>query len=138
MIKNSKSQEKLIQEFLDKNNVFAVVGVSLDPNKYGHKVFFDLFNAGYRVFAVHPEGGEVNGQPRYKNLASLPEKPDVVSVVVPPPVTEEIVKECKRLGIDRVWMQPGAESAAAIQYCRANNINVLANVCVMIERSKTQ
>ena len=138
MAVNSENQKNLIQEFLDKNNVLAVVGVSLDLNKYGHKVFFDLLNAGYKVYAVHPDGGEVRGQPRYQDLASLPEKPDVVSVVVPPAVTEKIIKECQRLGIDKVWMQPGSENEAAIRYCRANGIKVLSGVCVMIEREKSK
>ncbi len=129
-------EESLIQEFLDKNNVFAVVGVSLKPDKYGHKVFFDLFGAGYKVYAIHPDGGEVGGQPRYQDLASLPEKPDVACLVVPPPVTEKIVKECQRLGIGKVWLQPGSESEAVINYCRANGIKVLSGVCVMVERSR--
>ena len=76
-----------IKDFLDKKNTIAVVGVSHDPSKYGNKVFFDLLRAGYRAMAVHKDGGEIEGQPRYPDLASLPDKPDVVCVVVPPPVT---------------------------------------------------
>jgi predicted CoA-binding protein len=30
--------EDLIREFLNKRNVFAVVGASRDPEKYGHQV----------------------------------------------------------------------------------------------------
>ena len=32
----------LIKEFLKKENVFAVVGVSRNPAKYGHQVYKDL------------------------------------------------------------------------------------------------
>ncbi len=32
----------LIKEFLKKGNVFAVVGVSRNPEKYGHQVYKDL------------------------------------------------------------------------------------------------
>ena len=39
-------------------------------------------------------------------------------MVVPPAVTEAAVAECVRLGIKQIWMQPGAESEAAVAACR--------------------
>ena len=120
-------------EMLNKKNVFAVVGASQNPDKYGFKVFKTLKEAGYVVYPVNPNATEVLGDKCYPSLKSLPKKPDVVSLVVPPPVTEEIVKECKRLGIKNVWMQPGAESKKAIDYCEANKINVLHDICVIVE-----
>ena len=53
--------EKLILEFLDKKNVFAVVGASKDPEKYGHQVYRDLRNNGYRVYPVNPNADEILG-----------------------------------------------------------------------------
>ncbi len=124
----------LVNEFLDKKNIFAVVGVSSDASKYGHKVFMDLLKAGYQVYAVHPAGGEINGHQRYGSLAELPLKPDVVSVVVPPSVALEIVKQCHKLGIHKVWLQPGSDSQAVLDYCQWHQIKVLAGLCIMIER----
>jgi len=66
----------------------------------------------------------------------LPEKPDVVNLVVQPRVTEEVVKECKRLGIKKVWMQPGSESKKAVNFCLENNIEVIYNICIMAKRKK--
>jgi len=126
--------EKLITEFLDKKNVFAVVGASRDPEKYGHQVFKDLRNAGYKVYCVNPNAGEVLGDVCYSNLVTLPVRPDVVDVVVPPKITEQVVKTCEELGIRKVWMQPGSESEEAIDFCRKNGIAVVHGVCVMIER----
>jgi predicted CoA-binding protein len=60
--------------------------------------------------------------------------PDVVDTVVPPTVTEAIVKECKELGIARVWMQPGSESEKALNFCAENNIKVVHDMCVMVKR----
>jgi hypothetical protein len=68
----------------------------------------------------------------------LPEKPDVVDVVVPPRVTEAVVKDCNRLGIKRVWMQPGSESEMAIKFCKDNNISVIFGKCIMVERHKRE
>lgn len=124
----------LITDLLNKQNVFAVVGVSKNPAKYGHQVYIDLKEAGYVVYAVNPTIDEVLGDRCYHSLSELPEMPDVVDTVVPPAVTERVVTECKELGIARVWMQPGSESEKAINFCVANNIKVVHDVCVMIKR----
>ncbi len=130
--------EKLIMEFLDKKNVFAVVGASRNPKKYGHQVYKDLRNAGYRVYPVNPNANEVLGDKCYPSLEALPVKPDVADLVVPPEVTEQAVKTCNKLGIKKVWMQPGSESENAINFCTENNIDVIHGVCVMVERRSRQ
>jgi predicted CoA-binding protein len=127
---------KLIEAFLDKKNVIAVIGASRDPEKYGHRVYKDLKSGGYRAYPVNPSAAEVLGDKCYASLEELPVKPDVVDVVVPPKVTEEVVKTCKKLGITKVWMQPGSESGVAIKFCKDNNIDVVYEMCIMIERRK--
>ncbi len=128
--------EELIEKFLDSKNVFAVIGVSRDPEKYGHKVYKDLKKAGYTVYPINPKAESIDGDKCYNSLRELPERPDVVDIVVPPKITERIIKECKELGIKRVWMQPGSESEEAISFCKENNIEVIHSVCVMVERKK--
>jgi predicted CoA-binding protein len=125
---------KLIEDFLEKSNVFAVVGASRDTGKYGHKVYRDLRAAGYKVYPVNPNADEILGDRCYPSLGSLPEKPQVVDLVVPPNVTKQIVKVCMKLGIKKVWMQPGSESEVALNFCKENNIQVVHGVCVMVER----
>jgi predicted CoA-binding protein len=124
----------LITDFLRKQNVFAVIGVSRNPAKYGHQVYKDLKEAGYVVYAVNPNIDEILGDRCYHSLSELPEMPDVVDTVVPPAVTEKVVTECKELGIARVWMQPGSESEQALNFCTRNNIKVVHDVCVMVKR----
>ena len=126
--------ENLIKVFLYKENIFAVVGASRDPKKYGHQVYRDLRNAGYRVYCVNPNADEILGNKCYPSLKVLPVKPDVVDVVVPPRITDQLVKTCKKLGIRKVWMQPGSESETAIKFCEENRIDVVHGVCVMVER----
>ena len=128
--------QELINEFLDKNNVFAVVGVSKEPEKYGNQVYFDLKNAGYIVYPINPNAGKISNDKCYPSLRNLPEKPDVVDIVVPPKITENIVKECKDLNIKMVWMQPGSESKKALLFCKENGIKTLHGICVMLERKK--
>ena len=126
----------LINNFLDKKNIYAVIGVSKNPEKYGNIIYHDLQKAGYQVYPVNPALTEIDGQKCYKALADLPTKPDVVDVVVPPEVALKIVQECKELGLNKVWLQPGSESARVIEFCKENNFEILSGVCVMAERRK--
>jgi predicted CoA-binding protein len=127
-------KKELINKFLEKTNIFAVVGASRDPEKYGHQVYKDLKGAGYKVYPVNPNAKEILGDKCYPDLKDLPTKPDVVNIVVPPKVTEKTVKTCKMLGITKVWMQPGSESENAIKFCHENGIDVVYGSCVMVER----
>jgi predicted CoA-binding protein len=128
----------LVNEFLNKKNIFAVVGVSKKSEKYGNKVYFDLKRAGYKVYAVNPNASRILNDICYPNLKNLPTTPDVVDIVVPPKITEDTVRECRDLKIDKVWMQPGSESEKAINFCKQNGIKLLYNVCVMLERKKNK
>jgi predicted CoA-binding protein len=129
------TQEQL-RGFLDETNTIAVVGASRNPEKYGHQVYADLKAAGYTVFPVNPNCDHILGDACYPDLEHLPVIPDVVNLVVPPNVAEEIVKTCHTLGVRKVWMQPGAESETAIQYCEENGIDVIHSLCVMIQRRR--
>ena len=126
-------QESLITDFVNRR-VWAVVGVSQDPLKFGNRVSRSLLRAGYTVYPVHPEGGEIEGLPIYASLADLPQPPEVVDTVVPPAVTEQIVREMHELGLKRVWMQPGSESEAAIVYCEQHDMQVVYHACAMVRQ----
>jgi len=130
--------QELIRAFLNEQNIFAVVGASRDPKKYGYQVYRDLKNARYEVYAVNPNAEEILGDKCYPSLEKLPIKPDVVDIVVPPKVTEQTVETCKKLGITKVWMQPGSESERAIKFCEENGIDAVHGVCVMVERRSRQ
>ena len=123
-----------LQDFLTSTNVFAVVGVSSNPAKYGHKVFFDLLSAGYTVYGINPHLTVLEGHTIYPSLDAIPQKADVVVTVVPPRVTEEIVEQCVDLGIKKIWMQPGSESPTAISLCEENNIDCVHDMCIMVRR----
>lgn len=126
-----------IDEFLN-SSVFAVVGVSTNREKYGYKVYQDLKKGGYTAYPVNPCCADIYGDRCYPDLGSLPEKPDVVDFVCPPGVTGEMVRLLPGLGVDKAWMQPGAESVEAISFCKGNGIKVLHDICVMVEMRKRQ
>ena len=124
--------QDLIKEFMAQKK-FAVVGTTDNTNKYGYKIFKDLISRGYEVYPVNPRLRVIEGIKCYPCLGDIPIKVDVVDFVVPPSVTEVILQDCKRLGLNRIWLQPGSESEAAIAFCDENNLKVVHNVCVMTD-----
>ena len=112
---------------------YAVVGASRRPQKYGYLVYHSLKAAGKTAYAVNPRAAEIDGDPCYPALGALLSVPEVAVMIVPPTVTEAAVADCARLGIRQVWMQPGAESEAAVLACRAAGIAVVhGGPCIMV------
>ena len=126
--------KNLVKDFL-KQKRFAVVGSFRNESKYAFKILRKLKERGYKVYPVNPRLDEVDGLKCYKSLNNIPFSIDVVDIVTPPEVTEKIVRECKDKGIYRVWLQPGAESEEAIEFCKQNKVSVIYNLCVMLEAS---
>jgi hypothetical protein len=127
--------DRLISDFVNRR-VWAVVGASQDPAKFGNRIFHSLRNSGYTVYPVNPRGGELDGSEVYPTLADLPQSPEVIDLVVPPRVTEKVVKEAHELGLSRVWMQPGAESQKAIDYCHEHGMQVIYDACAMVHKRR--
>jgi len=90
-----KWKEKELEEFLRPSHVFAVVGATPKREKYGYKIFKSLKEAGYKVYAVNPNHEEIEGERCYASLSELPEKPDVVDIVVPGRRTLTYLEVCK-------------------------------------------
>jgi predicted CoA-binding protein len=112
---------------------FAVVGASDDPNKYGYKCYACFLQNMRKAFPVNPRAQTVMGNPAYASLASLPEKVESVSVITPPAVTEKVVEEAIACGVKNIWMQPGAESQAAVDRARQAGLNVIAGgPCLLV------
>lgn len=119
---------------INKNFLYAIVGASNNEEKYGYKVFKDLLNAGYKVVPINTTEKEILGENVYTNLSDVKEKIDVVIFITQPKVTEKVLEEVKTLGIKNVWLQPGAQSDSAIQFCKKNAIECVHDACIMIQR----
>lgn len=123
----------LITRFLE-GGPFAVVGASADRAKFGNKVLRCLMDDGRTVFPVHPKADEVEGLEAHASLLELPDAAPHVSVVTPPQVTEAVVKDAIRAGVEVLWLQPGAESATAIEAAREAGIGVIhGGPCLLVE-----
>lgn len=119
----------------DPATTVAVVGATDTPGKYGGVIYRDLKAKGFRVFAVNPGRQTVDGDPCWRSLVDLPEAPTIVDIVVPPPVTLEVLEECLRLGYRTVWVQPGAADAAVRQYLAESDLDAVVDDCIMVRAS---
>jgi len=121
-----------IEEFL-KAEAFGVVGASTDRSKYGNRVLRCYQMNGKRAIPVNPREQEVEGAKCVASVEELPPEVTSISVITPPQITEKVVQQALRKGIRNVWMQPGAESDQAVEFCRANGMNVIADgSCLLV------
>ena len=111
----------------------AVVGASRLRHKYGNKVLRAYLQNERPVIPVHPAVDTIEGLRAYPDLQSLPEPVHGISIITPPAVTERVVEQAGLLGIEHIWMQPGAESALAVQRATQLGMNVIAGgPCLLV------
>lgn len=113
---------------------FAVIGVSVNREKFGNKVLRCYQSHNMKVYPIHPIESEIEGLKCLSKIFELPDNVKNLSVITPPALTEKIVEEAKEKKIENIWMQPGASSKIAIDKCVEYGINVIADgPCILVE-----
>lgn len=121
-----------IDDFLA-HGPWAVVGASRNRDKYGNKVLRCYQQHGREVYAVNPSASEIEGATCFASVSALPADVVALSIITPPPVTERVVREAAARGIKKLWMQPGAESAQAIELAQELGLSVIAGgPCLLV------
>ena len=123
-------------EFLAKKRV-AVTGVSRKPQNHGGNVVYQrLRQRGYEVFAVNPNADQVEGDPCFHDLKSIPHGVDAVVIATRPEIAQATMRECADLGIKHVWMHrsfgSGSVSEAAAAWGRGHGIRVIDGGCPLM------
>lgn len=121
-----------IERFLT-SPVFGVVGASKNRDKYGNKILRCYLMNDRTAIPVNRTEQEIEGIACVATVTDLPEEVESISIITPPAVTEQVVEAAIARGIRHIWMQPGAESARAVELCRAHGINVIADgSCLLV------
>ena len=128
-----QTMKQAAAEFLAGRRV-AVTGVSRHPKDHGSNVVYQrLRQRGYAVFAVNPNADQIEGDPCYHDLKSIPGGLDWVVIGTRPETADATMRECADLGIKCVWMHrgPGAGSVSqsAADYGREHGITVIEGGC---------
>jgi predicted CoA-binding protein len=125
--------QQRIQDFLAAGP-WAVAGASTNRSKYGNKVLRTYLQRNLEVYPVNPRATEIEGVPCYPDLESLPEGVQGLSIITPPQITEELVEAAAQKGIQKLWMQPGAESSRALRRAKELGLSVIAGgPCLLVE-----
>jgi predicted CoA-binding protein len=126
------SKQEQINQFLSAG-AFGVVGASSSRHKFGNRVLRCYLQKGKQAVPVNPNEAEIEGIACVKSVEELPTEVKSISVITPPAVTEQLVPLAIAHGIENIWMQPGAESPAAVALCREKGINVIADgSCLLV------
>ena len=120
----------LSQEML-KKKVWAVVGANTKPDKFGYKIYKKLKIHGYKVYPVNRGYDTVDGDKCYPSLKDLPEKPDVIDMVVNPQIGKVIIEEAAQLGVKYIWLQPGTHNQEIVELLEEKGLNYVKN-CVLV------
>jgi predicted CoA-binding protein len=118
------------REILRRYRTIAVVGASNDLEKPAGYVTAYLKERGLRVIPVNPTETEVQGEPSYADLPSVPEPVEVVDIFrrsedVPPVVDQAIA-----IGAKAIWMQLGIVNEDAAQKARDAGLEVVQDRCI--------
>jgi predicted CoA-binding protein len=112
---------------------FAVAGASTNRAKYGNKVLRCLQQDKRTVIPINNRADTIEGLKCVATVLDLPTNVESLSIITPPKITEQVVHQAIEKGIKNIWMQPGAESALAVQQCRDNGINIIADgSCLLV------
>ncbi|EGD48699.1 CoA-binding domain protein [Ruminiclostridium papyrosolvens DSM 2782] len=118
------------EQMLEKK-VWAVVGANQNPEKYGNRIYKKLKSRGYEVYPVNPGYETVEGDKCYRDLSSLPQKPEVIDMVVSPKRGKTVIEEAAKLGIKNIWLQPGTYDDELLK--RINELELDAVMaCVLV------
>ncbi|MBC8017648.1 MAG: CoA-binding protein [Verrucomicrobia bacterium] len=126
------SVQEQINQFLSAT-AFGVAGASSNRQKFGNRVLRCYAQNGKRVIPVNPNETEIEGIACVASVDELPADVTSLSMITPPTVTEHLVPKAIAHGIKNIWMQPGAESPAAVALCREKGVNVIADgSCLLV------
>jgi acetyltransferase len=105
-----------LDALLDPRSV-ALIGASARPGSVGATVWRNLRRGGFAgpLYAVNPKGGELDGQPVYKDVASLPQAPELAVVCTPPAALPGVVAALGRRGTQAAVVLTAGLDASARQ-----------------------
>ncbi|MHB0976538.1 MAG: CoA-binding protein [Candidatus Aquicultorales bacterium] len=114
----------------------AVVGLSDDPVKPSYQVSKYLKDHGYVVIPVNPSMTEWMGEKSYPDVASIPERPDIVVVFRRPERAVQFVKQTAAAGVPVVWLQESVGSEEAERLAGELGLEIIMDKCIKKEHHR--
>jgi predicted CoA-binding protein len=127
------NSEETIRRILDECHTIAVVGLSSDTWRPSNSVSAYMRRSGYRVIPVNPNETQVFGEKAYPDLASVPEKVELVDVFRRSDEAGKAVDEAIAVAAKAVWLQEGVIDRAAAQRALDAGLLVVMDRCWLKE-----
>src|SRR6266487_2366687 len=124
--------DSVLRDRLATSKTIAMVGLSSNPDRSSHGVAARLQAGGYRIIPVNPNETEVLGEKAYPDLASVPEKIDVVDVFRRPEHTPAIATAAVARGARALWLQSGVVNNEAARIAREGGLIVVMDACLAV------
>jgi uncharacterized protein len=128
----ARASLETIEDFLAQKRI-AMVGVSRQSKDFSVMLFDELCRRGYDMVPVNPNANEIRGGRCFARLQDVHPPVDGAILMTSPAASETVVRDCAEADIRRVWMYraggQGAVSAKAVEFCRANGIEVVPGEC---------
>jgi uncharacterized protein len=85
------------------------LGASQDPRKFGNIILKWYINHNLPVHPINPTATTIESLPVVKTISDL-ESPSSTSLsfLTPPQITLKSLQEASKIGVQRVWLQPGS------------------------------
>jgi predicted CoA-binding protein len=124
-----------LRGILGRVKTIAMVGASTSEMRPSYFAMLYLQGKGYRVIPVNPRyaGETLLGETVQPDLASVPVRPDMVSIFRRSEEAGAVADEAVRQGIPVIWMQLGVRDDAAAERAKAAGHDVVMNRCPKIE-----
>jgi hypothetical protein len=122
--------DKQLAEILTRSSIVASVGVSSNPAKPSYPVFAYLLGRGYHMIPVNPTTNEILGRKAFPDLASIPEKVDIVQVFRKPEDVPAVVEQAIQIAASVVWMQEEVINEQAARTAEAAGLLVVMDRCM--------
>lgn len=130
------TQDDDMRHLLREMKVFALVGLSSNPDRPSHKVAKYLMAHGYTVIPVNPVETEILGQKCYARLADIPQKVDVVDCFRKSSDIPPLAQDAIAIGAKVLWMQLEVINEEAAAKARAAGLDVVMDRCPKIEHAR--
>lgn len=135
MFKNPDDSK--LEKIFKETRTIAVVGLSRKPERDSYRVAKYMQENGYRIIPVNPGlKQDVLGEKAYPDLASVPDKIDIVNVFRRSEDVPAVVDAALPLGPAVIWMQLGIVSREAAERAMESGVHVVMDSCIMVEHRR--
>lgn len=123
--------DQVVKDFVAGKRL-ALVGASRSGKKFGNMAYKELKQRGYEVYMIHPQAGEIDGEPCYPSLQAVEGKVDGVFVSVPPSQGMQVLQEASQAGIKNVWIQQQGDSPELLEMGNSLGLNLVHGKCILM------